>query len=187
MPDQVFETSVFNRKLPADARMLFVPHDVVATLERSEINEEVVLGVRLGVAVPEAEGLVDVLFASLQGRVYTFDPESFGRWRPRWQGEHTEESLFAEEPVFGDRVPVQRSPLQLDSMASLAAKGEAYVANGAEWAFHHPVQALGIVILSEGTLLIVGLSRMARRTIIAAAEYRLRRALGIPPDWFPPD
>jgi hypothetical protein len=184
---QVFETSVFNRALAAEGRMLFVPAVVAAELEGAAFPVRSVLGVRLGVSVPDAEGLVDVLYASLQGRVYTFEPESFERWRPHWQSEQTEESLFAQELAFGQRVPVQESPLRLDSMASLADKGEAYVANGAEWALHHPLQALGIVVLSEGALLIAGLSRMTRRTIIAAAEYHLRRALGIPDDWFPPE
>src|SRR4051812_32514020 len=112
--------------------MLFVPEGVAAELGQDGLPEGTVLGVRLGVRVPDPEGLVDVLYASLQGREYTFDPQSFARWRPRWQREQTEESLFAQELVFGDRVPVQRSPLRLDSMASLAEKGEAYVANGAE-------------------------------------------------------
>ncbi len=167
--------------------MLFVPSGVAAELDEDAITDGFVLGVRLGVPVPDAEGLVDVLYASLQGRVYTFDPESFERWRPRWQREQTEESLFAQELAFGERVPVHESPLRLDSMAALAEKGEAYVANGADWALHNPLQALGIVILSQGALLIVGLSRMARRTIITAAEYHLRRALGIPDDWPPWD
>jgi hypothetical protein len=167
--------------------MLYVPKGVAVGLDQAAFPEGTVLGVRLGIPIPDPEGLVDVLYASLQGRVYTFDPESFGRWRPRWQFERTEESLFAQELALGDRVPVQESPLRLDSMASLADKGEAYVANGAEWALHHPLQALGLVIFSEGALLIVGLSRMTRRTIIAAAEYHLRRALGLPDDWFPPE
>jgi hypothetical protein len=186
MAHQVFETSVFNRKLVAEGRMLFVPRDVSAELGPSEVSGETVLGVRLGVPIPDAEGLVDVLYASLQGRVSTFDAESFGRWRPRWQQDRSEESLFAKELVFGERVPVQTSPLRLDSMASLASKGEAYVTNGAEWAYHHPLQALGVVLLTQGSLLFVGLSRMARRTIIDAAEYRLRRPLGLPDDWLPP-
>src|SRR5207253_1076994 len=99
-------------------------------------------------------GLVDVLYASLQGRVYTFDPESFDRWRPRWQRDHSERSAFAQELVFGERTPVATSPLRLETMESLAATGEAYVANGADWAFHHPLHALGVVIFWRGACLI---------------------------------
>jgi hypothetical protein len=146
-----------------------------------------VLGIRLGVRIPEPEGLVDVLYASLQGRTYTFDPESFARWRERWINDKSEESLFAQELAFGERAPVATSPLRLESMASLASKGEAYVANGADWAFSHPLQALGIVILAQGSVLLAGLSRAVRETLIIATKYHLRRAMGIPEDWLPPE
>jgi len=71
-------------------------------------------------------------------------------------------------------------------MASLASRGEAYVTNSAEWAYHHPLHALGIVLFTEGALLIAALRRRARRTIADAAEYHMREAMGLPDDWVPP-
>jgi hypothetical protein len=188
---QVFETTIFNRKLAAEGRMLFIPQSVAAEVGIGSPGQNQapsdVLGIRLGVPIPEPEGLVDVLFAALQGRTYSFDPESFDRWRPRWVGQQTEESLFAQELVFGERTPVATSPLRLESMASLASRGEAYVANGAEWAFAHPLQALGIVVFTQGSLLVVGLGRAVRETIVIAAKYHLRHWMGVPEDWLPPE
>jgi hypothetical protein len=158
---QFFETSIVNRVLAAEARMLFVPRDVVDSLEPGAIGDTGVLGVRLGVPIPDADGLVDVFYASLQGRVYTFDPDSFGRWRPRWQGEDSEASRFA--------------------------RGEAWVANGVDWAAAHPMHALGVVIIAEGAILVADLRRAFHDTIVVAAKYHLRRALGVPPDWMPPE
>jgi hypothetical protein len=185
---QVFETSVFNRKLHAEARMLFVPRDVAAELDVVGVagTQSEVLGVRLGVPIPDEQGVVDVLYASLQGRPVTFDLESFDRWRPRWQQERSEESLFAQELAFGERAPVANSPLRLDSVASLATRGQAFVTDGAEWTLHHPLHALGVFVLVEGALLFVALKRVFRRTIVDAAEYHLRRELGLPDDWIPP-
>jgi hypothetical protein len=186
MAYQVFETSIFNRVIGAEAHMLFVPRDVAAEFE-SAARVPMALGVRLGVRIPDAEGLVDVLYASAQGRVHTFDEGSFQRWRPRWQNDQDERSRFAQEIVFGDRVPVQESPLQLDSLAHLLGRGEGYVADGAEWAYSHPVHALGVVVFVQGSILIASLGRAVRETIVIAAKYHLRRALGVPEDWTPPE
>lgn len=188
MAYQVFETTVFDRELGTEARMLFVPRDVAAEVEPvSRLPSETVLGVRLGVRIPDPDGLVDVLYAALQGRVYTFDPESFGRWRQRWQADPSERSRFAQDLVFGERTPVSESPLRTESMAYLMERGEAYVAGGAEWVFDHPFDALGVVILAEGSILVASLGRAARQTVVIAAKYHLRRALGVPPDWIPPE
>lgn len=73
--------------------MLFVPQSVAAELGVAPPGANQppsdVLGIRLGVPIVEPEGLVDVLFASLQGRTYSFDPESFGRWRAAASGTST--------------------------------------------------------------------------------------------------
>lgn len=106
---------------------------------------------------------------------------------PRWQGQQSEESLFAQELVFGQRTPVSQSPLRLESLASLMEEGDAWVANGAEWAIHHPLDALGLVVLWQGAILVVAVGRAARGTIVIAAKYHLRRALGVPVDWLPPE
>lgn len=187
MAYQVFDTSVFNKTLAAEGRMLFVPKDVADEIGSTQTVPSGVLGVRLGVRIPEPEGLVDVFYASLQGRVYTFDADSFRRWRSRWQGEKSQESLFAQELVFGERTPVSNSPLRLETMEALANRGEAYVANGADWAFSHPLHTLGVVILVDGAVLIAALSRAARETVVIAAKYHMRRALGVPVDWLPPE
>jgi hypothetical protein len=184
---QVFETTIFNRVLGAEAQMLFVPEEVMREVEPAVPAADSLVGVRLGVRVPDPESLVDVLYASAQGRPTTFDPGSFGRWRPRWQGELSEESAFSQELVFGDRVPVSESPLRTESMEHLIARGEAWVANGADWAWVHPLHALGVVILVDGAVLVVALRRAVRETVVIAAKYHLRRVLGVPSDWLPPE
>ncbi|MFL5963333.1 MAG: hypothetical protein ACJ757_10645 [Gaiellaceae bacterium] len=190
MAYQVFETTVFNRVLGADARMLFVPKDVAAEIDfdpSRALSEPSILGVRLGVQIPDPEGIVDVFYASLQGRVYTFDADSFDRWRPRWQAEQSEASAFAQEIVFGERTPVSESPLRAESMASLLERGEAYVTNGADWSYGHPLHALGVIVLVNGAILVTSLARATRQTIVIAAKYHLRQALGVPLDWIPPE
>ncbi len=190
MAYQVFESSVFNKLLAAEGRILWVPSDVAAEVgvsAESDAPPSEVLGVQLGVPIHDGEGVADVFYASLQGRVYTFDPNSFGRWRPRRQAERTEESLFAEELALGDRAPVSQSPLQLDSISHLVSQGEAYVANGADWVYQHPLHALGVVVLVRGAVLISAVGRAAQQTIVIAAKYHLRRKLGVPVDWLPPE
>lgn len=190
MAYQVFETTIFNSKIGMAAQMLFVPTDVVTRLGDLGPNTPdpiAVLGIRLGVEIPDADGLVDVLYASAQGRTYTFDANSFGTWRSRWQADSSETSAFAQEVVFGDRTPVSESPLRTETMASLVGRGQAYVADGAEMALHHPFAALGVVVFAGGSILVVSLGRAVRETLVIAAKYHLRRALGVPPDWMPPE
>jgi hypothetical protein len=132
--------------------------------------------------LPPREGLVDVFYRIGTGPYLRFDSDSFGRWRPRWQREPSEESLFAQELVFGERVPVSESPLQLDSLAHLLARGEGYVADGAEWGYAHPLHALGVVVFVQGLILVASLGRAVRQSIVIAAKYHPRRALGVPVD-----
>lgn len=187
---QVFETTVFNSKLGMTAEMLFVPSDVanrLGSLGPNAPDPTTVLGIRLGIQIPDPDGLVDVLYASAQGRTYTFDASSFQTWRLRWQADSSETSAFAQEVVFGERTPISESPLRTESMASLLTRGQAYVADGGEMAFHHPLASLGVVVLTGGAILVVSLGRAVRETLVIAAKWHLRRALGVPPDWMPPE
>jgi hypothetical protein len=194
---QVFETTVFNRVLQAEAQMLFVPREVVAELPADAVILDhgadtiapyrQVLGVEVGVRIPDADGLVDVLFASAAGRTYSFDEGSFRRWRRQWSGQPTEQSAFAQEMVFGECTPVSESPLRAETMAALLERGEAYVANGATWMYAHPFQGLGVVVLVDGAILVASLRRAVRETVVIAAKYHLRRMLGVPADWLPPE
>jgi uncharacterized iron-regulated protein len=53
--------------------------------------------------------------------------------------------------------------------------------------FAQLLHAVGIVILVQASLLIRAFGRGARETIVIAAKYHMRRGLGVPADWLPPE
>jgi hypothetical protein len=145
-----------------------------------------VLGLELGVPVPSPDLLPTVFFAAMAGRTASFDEGSFERWQSQMEpGEpHAE---FARQLVFHDLLPVESSPLEKVSPASLAARGPAYVvAASALWA-DQPVAALGIVVAGEFGAVVVGVIRGFGVSAATAAKYHTRRLFKVPPDWIPPE
>jgi hypothetical protein len=183
------ESTVIQRGTGQTAEVLFVP---AATLELAEIAspDEAgrVLGLPLGVPIRTSDEVEDLLFASLAGRVYPFGEGSFERWRPqRLERPGAPEAVFAKQLATEDLVPVSSSPIHGASITTLIAQGSAWAVSGADMLFHDPWQGLGLLAASEIGLTIVAVSRGARQTLVIAAKYHLRRKLGVPPDWMPPE
>jgi hypothetical protein len=195
MAFQVFETTIFNRNLGTAGEMLFVPADVLdevlgrpwstdAELAPKELE---LLGIDVGLRVPDEDGLADVLYAALQGRIYSFGADSFETWRARRRDDHSERASFAHELAFGERVPVTSSPLHTDSLARLFTRGSAWTAGGLSGMANDPLHALGLVVATEAGIVVVSIMGAVRASAVIAVKYHLRHIFGVPPDWLPPE
>jgi hypothetical protein len=183
------ESAVIQRETRRTADLLFVPTDsLVLAGVRTPDDVMEVLGMTLGVPVTNGEELQDLLFASLAGRVYPFDKDSFDRWRPqRIASGGSADAVFAEQLATNDLVPVSSSPIRGVSLTTVVTQGAAWTVSGADMLFHNPLQGLGLLALSEIGLTVAAVSRATRETLVVAVKYRLRERWGIPPDWVPPE
>jgi hypothetical protein len=147
-----------------------------------------VTGLPLQVPVRSSDEIQDLFFASLSGRTYAFDEDSFDRWRPqRLSQSDSLNAVFARQLATEDLVPVSSSPIRGASPVALLAQGSAWAVSGADMLFHDPLQGLGLLVASEVGLTIIAVSRASRQTLAIAAKYHLRKILGVPPDWMPPE
>jgi hypothetical protein len=174
------ETTVVQRETRRTADILFVPAESLRMVDiRTPVDLTETLALRPGVPVSTTDEIQDLLFASLAGRVYSFDEYSLERWRPqRLARRGFADAVFAEQLATNDLVPISSSPIRGASLTTLVAQGSAWTISGADMVFHSPLQGLGLLVLSEVGLTVAAVSRAGRETLIVAVKYRLRQRLG---------
>src|SRR6266508_2638420 len=186
-----YETTVFEPQTGAEAGLLTVPAAVLRQVVSPDIGApealvDQVLGLRVGVPVPSPDDLSDVFFASLAGRVASFDDFSFERWRSqRLEVADDPRARFAVELTQTEFVAVEESPLNGATLAQLAARGTAWTVGGVQVSIGHPWTGLGVVILGEFGLVFASVARGFRDEVYLATRYHLRRFFRVPPDWRP--
>jgi hypothetical protein len=61
------------------------------------------------------------------------------------------------------------------------------VASGAGWVATQAMQAVFALAAIQMAGLVLAIGRAVRDTVVVATKYHLRRALGVPRDWLPPE
>lgn len=183
------ESTVVQQETGRAADVLFVPAEGlhIAGVPAGD-DPFVALGLVRGVPITSVEDLEDVFFASLSGRVVPFDAGSFGRWRPRREGRSdSAPAVFAHQLATSDIVPVSSSPIRGTSLAKLLAHGSACTVSAAEAITYDPLRGLAVLVVSEVGIAAAQIIQAVGATAVVAIKWHMRRRLGIPPDWLPPE
>jgi len=183
------ESIVVQQETGRAADIVTVPTEALAFAFGDKTARGVVqeLGLQPTVPIPDAEGLKDVFFASMSGRVVPFDEGSFARWRlQREARRESPEANFADQLVTREVVPVAGS-IHGTSLTTLFSQGGAWTVSVVEGITHDPLRGLAVLVVAEAGITVAQLAGAARSTAVIWLKYRMRQRLGIPLDWVPPE
>ena len=143
-------------------------------------------GLVAGPQIRDEQEAMDVIFASLAGRTYSFEPESFGAWRPqRLEEPNGLQANFARQLVTEELVPISASPIRGTSISALISQGVAWVGGGSVAVMDHPATGLAVFVLTEVGLTVQAVLRGHREALTMIAKHRTLERSGIPFTWGP--